>query len=341
LAAEPHIVVAGAGAIGCFIGGLLAAGGRRVTLLARPRIAHEIRAHGLTLTDFSGMAVQVDAAKVTVTENPGCLARADVVLVTVKSGDTAAMADLIDAHAPMKAKIISLQNGLRNAEILAGHLSGYDVRGGMVPFNVVPMGQGCYHRATSGEVVIAAGTGQLEALLCVPHLRSSASRDIQAVQWGKFLINLNNALNALSGLTLARQLRDRAWRRLMADQWHEALGILRLNDIHPLSTTPVSVAMIPFILRLPTPIFSRIAASMLTIDAQARTSMALDLMAGRETEIDSLQGEVIRLAQVSGRPTPICSMVADLIQTAELAKDGLPNLPAAALRREVKGQRPS
>jgi 2-dehydropantoate 2-reductase len=327
LAAEPHIVVAGAGAIGCFIGGLLAAGGRRVTLLARPRIAHEIRAHGLTLTDFSGMAVQVDAAKVTVTENPGCLARADVVLVTVKSGDT--------------AKIISLQNGLRNAEILAGDLSGYDVRGGMVPFNVVPMGQGCYHRATSGDVVIAAGTGQLEALLCVPHLRSSASRDIQAVQWGKFLINLNNALNALSGLTLARQLRDRAWRRLMADQWHEALGILRLNGIHPLSTTPVSVAMIPFILRLPTPIFSRIAASMLTIDAQARTSMALDLMAGRETEIDSLQGEVIRLAQVSGRPTPICSMVADLIQTAELAKDGLPNLPAAALRREVKGQRPS
>ena len=200
LAAEPRIVIAGAGAIGCFVGGLLAAGGRRVTLLVRPRVAQEIRSHGLTLTDFGGMAVQIGTDRLALSEDPACLARADVVLVTVKSGDTATIAELIDQHAPIKAPVISLQNGLRNGALLQEALPGHDVRGGMVPFNVVPMGQGCYHRATSGDVVIAGGAGDLEGLLSVPHLSTASSRDIEAVQWGKFLINLNNALNALSGL---------------------------------------------------------------------------------------------------------------------------------------------
>lgn len=336
MAAEPRIVIAGAGAIGCFVGGLLAAGGRRVTLLVRPRVAQEIRSHGLTLTDFGGMAIQIGADRLALSEDPACLSKADVVLVTVKSGDTAAIAELIDQHAPIKAPVISLQNGLRNGALLQEVLPGRDVRGGMVPFNVVPMGQGCYHRATSGDVVIAGGAGDLDGLLSVPHLSTTSSRDIEAVQWGKFLINLNNALNALSGLPLAEQLRDRAWRRLMADQWQEALGILRGAGIRPVSTTPVSVGMVPFILRLPTPLFSRIAASMLTIDAQARTSMALDLMAGRPTEIDSLQGAVIAMAQAQGRPAPICTMVAEVIRTAELAAEGLPDLSAAALRREIR-----
>ncbi|MBM1633853.1 2-dehydropantoate 2-reductase [Sulfitobacter mediterraneus] len=336
MAAEPRIVIAGAGAIGCFVGGLLAAGGRRVTLLVRPRVAQEIRSHGLTLTDFGGMAIQIGADRLALSEDPACLSKADVVLVTVKSGDTAAIAELIDQLAPIKAPVISLQNGLRNGALLQEVLPGRDVRGGMVPFNVVPMGQGCYHRATSGDVVIAGGAGDLDGLLSVPHLSTTSSRDIEAVQWGKFLINLNNALNALSGLPLAEQLRDRAWRRLMADQWQEALGILRGAGIRPVSTTPVSVGMIPFILRLPTPLFSRIAASMLTIDAQARTSMALDLMAGRPTEIDSLQGAVIAMAQAQGRPAPICTMVAEVIRTAELAAEGLPDLSATALRREIR-----
>ena len=72
----------------------------------------------------------------------------------------------------------------------------------------------------------------------------------------------------------------------------------------------------PHVLRLPTPLFSRIAARMLTIDPTARTSMAYDLMAGRPTEIDSLQGEIIRLAEQQRRPAPICARVAALVSEA-------------------------
>lgn len=332
----PHIVVAGAGAIGCFIGGLLALGGRRVTLLMRPRVHSEIRGHGLSLTDFSGMAEQLGPDSLALSEKPGCMSAADVILVTVKSGDTTEVAELINRHAPIGARVVSLQNGLSNIGDLRAALPSFDVRAGMVPFNVVPMGQGGFHRATSGDVVIEAGQGDLDALLSVPHLRTTTSRDIENVQWGKFLINLNNALNALSGLPLRAQLQDRRWRRLMADQWQEALAVLRHNGIRPVSMTPVSVGAVPWILRLPTPIFTQVAASMLSMDAQARTSMSLDLMAGRKTEVDKLQGEIVRMGAQSGLPAPISTVIVDVIHTAEAASEGLPHLSAISLSKELK-----
>lgn len=338
---SPKVVIAGAGAIGCFVGGLLAAAGHEVTLLVRPRIAQEIRAHGLTLTDFSGMATRVPADWLTLSERPACLAQADVVLVCVKSSDTAAMGDLVAQHALPQTKVVSFQNGTENAAILRIALPQHDVRAGMVPFNVVPMGQGCFHRATSGDILIDPGAGALDALLSVPGLHVVNEDNMPGVQWGKLLINLNNALNALSGLTLKTQLRDRGWRVLMADQWREALGVLRAHQIAPVSTTPVSVARIPLILRLPTPMFTRVAAQMLTIDAQARTSMSYDLMHNRPTEIAALQGQIVKMGQEVGRATPIASTVQEVITLAEVAKEGLPNLPVKALRREIKAHRRS
>ena len=327
-----RIVVAGAGAIGCFVGGLLAAAGHKVTLLLRPRIGQEIRAHGLTLTDYSGLAKNVGANTLTLTQDPACLAQADIVLVTVKSGATLGIGRAIAGHSHPQALVVSLQNGTQNAEDLRRLLPNHDVRAGMVPFNVVPMGQGCFHRATSGDIVIGAGQNPLVEALNVPHLAMRENPQITAIQWGKFLINLNNALNALSGLTLRQQLQDPGWRRLMADQWVEALKVLRANGITPKSTTPVRVGMIPFILRLPTPLFRRVAASMLTIDAQARSSMAQDLMNKRASEVDALQGQVVRMGAQVGRPTPICSHVAEIMALAELAAEGLPDLPVTALR---------
>ena len=336
---QPRIVVAGAGAIGCFVGGLLAAAGCDVTLLLRPRIAHEIRAHGLTLTDFSGKATRVPLDWVTLSERPTCLGQADIILVCVKSRDTVEIGDLIAQHASQNAVVVSLQNGTENAAILRELLPQHDTRAGMVPFNVVPMGQGCFHRATSGDILIDPGVGALDALLSVPGLHVATEDNMPGIQWGKFLINLNNALNALSGLTLKTQLRNRGWRTLMADQWREALDVLQAHNITPISTTPVSITRIPLILRLPTPMFTRVAAKMLIIDAQARTSMSHDLMHNRPTEIAGLQGQIVKMGQEADRPTPIASSVQEIIALAEVAQEGLPNLPVKALRREIKALR--
>ncbi|MTI00531.1 2-dehydropantoate 2-reductase [Roseibium sp. RKSG952] len=308
------LVIAGAGSIGCYCGALLADAGHRVTLLGRARVLDPIREQGLTVTDFSGMRTTVPADGLVLTEDPACLADADVIIVTVKTGATAEMAKLISDHAPKSAPVLSWQNGMENARTLRASLPDRDVRAGMVPFNVVPTDAATYHRATSGDIVIQNGPGVLADQLNSPSLPVTESKDIEAVQWGKLVINLNNALNALSGLTLREQLMDRNWRRLMADQMTEALGVLKAAG-HPVaSTTPLPAWMTPHILRLPTLLFSRIAARMLTIDPNARLSMAYDLMAGRPTEIDSLQGEIIRIGADVNVPTPSCARVSELIK---------------------------
>ncbi|WP_341233436.1 2-dehydropantoate 2-reductase [uncultured Sulfitobacter sp.] len=318
------IVVAGAGAIGCFVGGLLAARGYDVTLLARRRVMDQISEHGLHLTDFAGLNVDVPAENLTLTDDPDCLQTEALVLVTVKTADTAAMAQEIGRNAPKDAVVISLQNGLEAAQTLRDILPSHDVSAGMVPFNVVPAGPGSYHRSTSGNIVIEAGKMPLADHLSHPDLVFENSNDIAAVQWGKLLINLNNALNALSGLTLQAQLLSRPWRLVMAAQMAEALKVLKAHGIQTKSSTPLPSASIPWVLRLPTPIFQRGAAKMLTIDPTARTSMSYDLEAGKPTEIDALQGVIVRLGAEKSVPTPLCTRVRKHINQA--TGQGIPHL---------------
>src|SRR5664279_3928559 len=94
------IGVAGAGSIGCFVGGMLAAGGHRVALLARSRVIGEIEAGGLRLTSFEGLDRNIASNQLTLSGDPGVFADASVVLVTVKSADTPEIAEVIARHAP-------------------------------------------------------------------------------------------------------------------------------------------------------------------------------------------------------------------------------------------------
>ena len=324
---QPVVVAgAGAGAIVCFVGGLLAARGHDVTLLARARVIDQINEHGLQLTDFGGMDRRIPAQDLTLTDNPACLKQAAIVLVTVKTSDTAAIAREIRKNTPRNTVVISLKNGMEAAQTLRDILPGHDVRAGMVPFNVVPVGPAAYHRSTSGDIVIEAGQKPLADLLSQPDLVFVDSGDIAAVQWGKLLINLNNALNALSGVTLQAQLLSRPWRGLMAAQMTEALKVLKAHGIRPQSTTPLPSELIPWVLRLPTPIFQRIAAKMLTIDPTARTSMSYDLEAGKPTEIDALQGLIITMGAEKSVPTPLCARVLHHVNQAQAAGQGLPDL---------------
>ncbi|MGB5863620.1 MAG: 2-dehydropantoate 2-reductase [Sulfitobacter sp.] len=315
--AAPHIVIAGAGAVGCFVGGMLVRGGRSVSFLGRSRVLDDLRHHGLRLTDYGDLDVTLTPDQLDLHEDSAVLARADIILVCVKSAATASIAQQIAEHAPAGAIIVSLQNGMGHAQTLGATLPAHDIRAGMVPFNVVPMAQGGFHRASSGDIVIGTGDGALPDILSVDALCISQSVRIEAVQWGKFLLNLNNAPNALSGLSLHAQLLDRGWRRLMADQMAEALRVLRAHGCEVAPTTSVPVGLVPHILRLPTPVFRRLASRMLTIDPQARTSMAHDLAAGRVTEIDALQGLIIAMGREKSVPTPLCERMLEAVKAAQ------------------------
>jgi 2-dehydropantoate 2-reductase len=327
------IVVAGAGSIGCFVGGILADASRRVALLARPRVIAEIDRFGLTLTSFEGSSWHLASQQIGLSDDPQILADASVVLVTVKSADTAEMADIIARHAPVDAVVVSLQNGVANAPLLRDRLPGRAVLAAMVPFNVIAAGEGRYRRATSGDIAIERDKADTAARLSVPALAMRATDDIPGVQWGKLLVNLNNAINALSGLPLREQLAHRDWRGLFADQIAEGLVAVRAEGIDPVSPTPVPSSWTPRLLRLPDALFAMVLAIAMRIDPQARSSMWEDLERHRGTEIDYLQGVIIEIAGRHGLQVPISRRIVALIREAEAAGQGSPRLTVEQIRK--------
>jgi 2-dehydropantoate 2-reductase len=136
--------------------------------------------------------------------------------------------------------------------------------------------------------------------------------DILPLQWAKLLLNLNNPINALSDLPLRDELAQRAYRRCLAAAQAETLGILDAAGIEPAQLLAVPMHRFPMILRLPDFLFR-----LLAIDPLARTSMWEDLEAGRPTEIDYLNGEVVRLAESLGRTAPVNAELVGLIRAAE------------------------
>jgi 2-dehydropantoate 2-reductase len=334
MALDRPIAVAGAGSIGCFVGGMLAAASGNVALLARPRVSGEIESHGLRLTSFDGFDQTIASTRLRLSDDPAILGNAGVVLVTVKSADTAEIAEVIARHAPADAVIVSLQNGVGNIAVLRERLPGRRVLAGMVPFNVISAGEGRFHRATSGDIVIEQDDAATAATLSVPGLTMRATENIAGVQWGKLLVNLNNALNALAGLPLRRQLAQRSWRRLLADQMAEGLAAIKAENIRPVSPTPIPANWTPALLRLPDVVFEMLLGRTMKIDPEARSSMSEDLQRGRRTEIDYLQGVIVEIADRHGLAVPLSRRIVALIKRAESEGKGSPGLTPDQIRHK-------
>lgn len=319
LPANPKIVVHGAGAIGCWIGGAWIAAGLDVALLGRPAIQGEIAANGLTLTDSEKRRIELRPDEVRIGTEPKLLKQADIILLTVKSTGTAAAAKEIARHARKDAAVISFQNGVSNADTLAAALPGRTVLRGMVPFNVAHLGNGRWHKGVAGALwaedhaitrALAERIGDRPGALTL-------SGDMAGIAWGKLLINLNNAVNALSGRTLLEELGQRNYRRVWAAAQIEALEILKAAGIAPAKTGPFPPGLFPHIVGAPNWLFNTTVLKVFKIDANARSSMADDFTAGRLTEIDWLNGEVVRLAERLGRQAPVNAAIVALVRQAE------------------------
>ncbi|MER8581592.1 2-dehydropantoate 2-reductase [Mesorhizobium sp. M1423] len=335
------IVIAGAGSIGCYAGGCLILAGRKVFLLARPRVEKALQEAGLRITDPDGRDRSVKPDALSVTADPAvAFSDADVILVTVKSGATQDMAGLIAAHARPDVVILSLQNGVDNADKLRAHLTAQPVLAGMVPFNVVQSPEGelplRLHRASGGKVMIEQGSAGLDELLDVEGFAVATHGDIDAVLWDKLLLNLNNALVALSGLPLAAELADRRWRLILVGQIDEASAAMTATGIEPARIAGLRPALLPKVLRLPDGLFKFLARRMLAIDPAARSSMWDDLRRRRSTEIGELQGAVLRLAEKAGTPAPLLKHVTALVRAAEQERRGSPCLPPEAVAATVR-----
>ncbi|MBX7222222.1 MAG: 2-dehydropantoate 2-reductase [Blastocatellia bacterium] len=334
---DMRVGILGAGSIGCYLGAHLLQAGIDTILLGRERLAQEVRAHGLRVTDFTGKDFHLPPAQVACTTEVSRLADRNLILVTLKSAATEAAARQLQPFLAPETTVVSFQNGVRNAETLRRVLPQMKVLAGMVPYNVVWNPGAHFHSGTSGKLVVEATpprSAEVCALLCAAGLAAVEHGNLPGILWGKLIFNLNNPINALAGIPLREELSQAGYRAIIAAAMREALRILKQTGIQPVRSGSLIPGLAPFILSLPDFLFFRIAAGMIKIDPQARSSMWEDLHRGRPTEIDFINGEIVRLAESHRLSAPVNSRIVTLVREAE-QQSGSPGFSAVELARRL------
>jgi 2-dehydropantoate 2-reductase len=328
------IGIMGAGAVGCFVGGRLIAAGADVVLVGRQRLRDELAASGMTLVDLDEPEpVKVPAEALHYSTDPATLASCDAVLCCVKSGQTAEIAALLDGILSPDAAVASLQNGVSNVAALRAGLGDREVIPAIVSFNVVGKGDGVFHRATSGPLMlgVASERSPLIEALDKTGIDIETHANLEPHQWTKLVVNLSNAISALSGAPTRQLLLRRGFRKVIAALVSESLAVLRAASIKPARLRGIPLGVMPFVLKMPTPIVKLVTRRQMKVDPEARSSMWQDLERRRPTEVDYLNGEIVKLAERAGTEAPINRRIVELIHAAEERAAGSPNLDEEAL----------
>lgn len=293
-----RIAIFGAGSVGCYLGGTLQAAGHELVLIGRDRVRQEIVANGLTIVESGDTRIALPAHAVHFETLPEALADASVVLLAMKLHGLAEAADAVARHAASDALIVPMQNGIGIAERLRPMLPAHDIVHGIVGFNVARLGPGRWEKASSGRVF----SGRHAALAT---LGFTLVDDMRPIEWGKLILNLFNAVNALSGLPLKRSLSDHGYRRVLAASIAETMAATHAAGIVPAKVGAVGPRLIQRALPLPDWLFNRYLLPVFRLTDSARLSMSADYDAGRPTEIDDLNGAVVDLARRHAVPTPV------------------------------------
>ncbi len=337
-----RVVVVGAGAVGSFVGGMLARAGNPVTLIGRKDHVEAIRRAGLEVGGLVGpFRVRLDAE-----ESPESVKDAGVVLLCVKSQDTASTCAALAPHLPPGAPVVSLQNGVRNVDSIDEALGAGRGVGGSVIFNAVFLEPGHVLFTTTGEVMVGATSRDGRFGPVMETFARDARRAglaihvtprIDGLLWSKLLINLNNGYGALTGQSIEEGVSDPMARHVSAALLGEGMRVCRESGIR-LETIPkvdpnrllriLSMNLPPFLLRI-------VLRLLVKIHPEARWSTWQSLAKGRPTEIEYLNGEIVRLAEAHGLHAPYNRAIRDLVKEAE-ARGAPPNLSSLEVARRLE-----
>ena len=301
--AWPKIAVVGAGAVGGYFGGMLARAGAPVVMIGRAAFVEAVNQNGLLLdTLHFKESVRVEASA-----ELDAARGAEVVLFCVKTTDTAETARALAPLLSPKAIVISMQNGVDNAEQIRA-ASGLDALGAVVYVAASVPQAGSVKHVGRGDLVVGprnAPTEHIAGLFERASVPCRISENIEGELWTK--LTWNCALNAVSALGRAKYGQIAANEeacKVVADVVHEVLAVARASNIHPPGLENPQVALASAL---------KGASQM----SEALSSTAQDLLRGKRTEIDSLNGYISRRGAALGVPTPINHALFALVKLAE------------------------
>lgn len=296
-----RVAVMGAGAVGCYCGAMLARAGHHVTVVGRPRHVAAVQARGLLLETTSfNEAVRVDA-----TADPSGVAGADIILVCVKSHDTTTAGRDMLPYLKDGASILSLQNGVDSAERLQAALEQPVVPTSVYVAVDMPAPGHVRHHGRS-ELVIGpslASTGIAEAF-GQAGIPTTVSENVVGVLWEKLIVNCAyNALSALAQLPYGCMMDVDGVRDVMKDAVAECLAVAERSKV-----------MIP----------SDILGAVLGLAASMPNQMsstAQDIARGKRSEIDHLNGYIVRTAASLGIAAPVNRSLLVMVKLLEAKAD--------------------
>jgi 2-dehydropantoate 2-reductase len=280
-----NIAVMGAGAVGCYYGGMLARAGHPVILIGRPHHVEAVRRDGLFLETLSFKAHLPMQAS---TDASG-LRGAKLVLCCVKSTDTENAAADMAPHLQPEALVLSLQNGVDNAQRLQARLS-RDVAATAVYVAAEMVGPGHVRHHGRGELVIgpSAASAELARLFAEAGVPVQISDNVAGALWGKLIMNCAyNALSAITQLPYGRLVQSDGVEPVMRAVMQECLAVAQGE-----------------LVTVPGDVWEEVRRIGRTMSGQF-SSTAQDLARGRRTEIDHLNGYVVRKGEALGIPTPV------------------------------------
>ena len=292
-----RVAVVGAGAVGCYFGGMLARAGVPVTLIGRAYHVDVINRDGLFLerADFQGyIRVKADTHIEAVSD-------ATIILLCVKTVDTETAAAEIAPYLGFDTLLVSFQNGVDNVARIQG-ATGINAIPAVVYVATAMTGPGRVKHGGRGDIVIGH-LPRLESVFKAAGIPCRISNNVTGELWTKLVMNC--AYNAISAVTHSRYLllkESPLIREVMKDVIAEVVAVASASGVSIASAEELMAAAL------------KLGEAM----AGATSSTEQDITRGRPTEIDSLNGYVARRGKQLGVPTPVNATLHALVKILEL-----------------------
>jgi 2-dehydropantoate 2-reductase len=307
--AETYVTVMGAGAVGSYFGGMLARSGARVTLIARPSHVEAIRRNGLLLDTVTFK----ETVRLNASSEASAVRDTQFVLFCVKTLDTEGAARAIAPHLSSGAIVISLQNGVDNVARIRS-AAGIDALPAVVYVAAALPEPGHVKHSGRGEWIVGEYKGaappragecsrpeHVAEICTAAGIPCRVSSDIEADQWTKMVMNCaGNAVTAIAQTSFAHAARNLDTREVMRMVINESVAVARAAGVG-----------------LPEVDWTEKGLKNAETLGEATSSTAQDIARGKATEIDSLNGYIVRRGKDLGVPTPVNMTLFALIKLIE------------------------
>lgn len=327
-----RIGIIGTGAIGGTIAALLDRAGHDVEVTARGDGLAAIRENGLRFDGGWGEHTARVAADERLSRTP------ELAFVCTKAQDAAsALRD--NAQHLNGITVVIVQNGLDALEVAGGILTDSDLVGGLALYAAQYVDPGHVTVTATGGTYLGDGAGEptdaarRAAALLGSVMPAVAVRNFLGAQWSKLIINMVNAMPAITGLSVQETIRDRALGRVVTASMREAVRIGIACGVRYESVQGLGDALLRAFARLP--LWAARALPLLMARRMGPVpnlgSTLQSRRRGRMTEIDYLNGAVVRAATAIGRPAPVNEAIVTTMHELERSGTFLPREDAAAL----------